>query len=392
MSYLNVSDVTNCYEKKPANCNAVIVLKDGDVLWGYGIGKKSKTFGEFCFNTSITGYQEILTDPSYSGQIINFTFPHIGNVGINEEDIESSKIYATGAVFSDIPTLDSNWRSCSSLESWLEKNEITAICGIDTRKLTKKLRDGGAVDGVISYFGDDNVDINELYDTLNDFKEMSGKNLAVEVASEDEYDWNQGYWDVKNSYRTIDNPNKTVVVIDFGVKKNILRSLSDMNLNVHVVPCTISLNELKKIEFDGLLLSNGPGDPSAVSGEIFDIINYYISIDMPIFGICLGHQILGLALGCKTKKMHFGHRGANHPIKNIEQNFVEITSQNHGFVIDNENIPKNVCVTHKSLFDGTIAGIKLKDKNVFSVQYHPESSPGPHDSRYLFQEFLNYIK
>lgn len=390
MINLNVSNISLCYEKKPSACDAVIVLKNGMVLWGHGIGIKSKTFGEFCFNTSITGYQEILTDPSYSGQIINFTFPHIGNVGINEEDIESSEILATGAVFSDMPTLDSSWRSNSSLHAWFEKNNITAISGIDTRMLTKKLRDCGAIDGVICYF-DEQVDLKSLFAELNEFKEMAGKNLAIEAASKEEYDWNQGYWDVKTSYNTVEKSSKTVVVVDFGVKKNILRSLSNMNVNVHVVPCTVSLEELKKMKFDGLLLSNGPGDPAAVSGEIFDIIDYYIGVDMPIFGICLGHQILGIALGCKTKKMHFGHRGANHPIKNIGKGFVEITSQNHGFVIDKDNMPEDVEVTHESLFDGTVAGIKLKDKNVFSVQYHPESSPGPHDSRYLFEEFYKMI-
>tara|TARA_E500000331_G_scaffold71231_1_gene65922 strand:- start:899 stop:2107 length:1209 start_codon:yes stop_codon:yes gene_type:complete len=375
------------------NSTAILVLNNGSFFYGTGIGYKGSSTGEVCFNTSITGYQEIISDPSYAEQIINFTFPHVGNVGTNLDDHESDKIWTKGVIFNTEITNPSNYRSLINLDSWLKKNKIVGIVGLDTRSLTNLIRDKGAPNGTIAFSKNGKFNIKKLLKLTRKWCGLKNLDLAKRVTTTKNYKWS-GYkiWKKNVGYTKNKNKSFNVVAIDYGIKKNILRYFSEFNCSVNVVSCTTSAEKILKFKPDGIFLSNGPGDPAATSKYAKKIIKELIRNKVPIFGICLGHQILALTLGAKTKKMKLGHRGANHPVKNLIKGNVEITSQNHGFEVIKETLPKNVEVTHKSLFDDGVEGIKLKNKPVFSVQYHPESNPGPQDSVYLFQEFINYMK
>jgi len=371
----------------------VLVLENKTIFKGIGIGFQGTATGEVCFNTSLTGYQEIISDPSYAGQIINFTFPHIGNVGTNNEDHESDKIWTKGVIFNSEITNPSNYRALKNLDTWLKKNKIVGITGLDTRSLTNFIRDKGAPKGTISHYKNGKFNVRKLTNQTIKWYGLKNLDLAEKVSTKENYIWSGlKTWKKESGY--IKNKNKSlhVVAIDYGIKKNILRYFSNFNCKVTIVSCKTSAKEILKLKPNGIFLSNGPGDPAATGKYAINIIKELIKKNIPIFGICLGHQILALALGAETKKMKLGHRGANHPVKNLIKDNVEITSQNHGFEIIKESLPKNIQITHKSLFDNCIEGIKLKNKPVFSVQYHPESNPGPQDSIYLFQEFINNMK
>tara|TARA_Y100000590_G_scaffold440102_1_gene565061 strand:+ start:394 stop:1563 length:1170 start_codon:yes stop_codon:yes gene_type:complete len=372
--------------------NAVLVLADGSAHQGYGLGALGTSLGELCFNTSMTGYQEIITDPSYTGQIISFTFPHIGNVGANDEDLESNKSFASGIIISSNITLPSNYRALYSLNSWLLSKSVTGIAGVDTRYLTRLIRDQGPQNAVIYHNQSNKFDITKLAHQAREHPSMLNRDLAKKVSSQTPYEWNQSKWQFGDSINKTPKPLFTVVAIDYGAKHNILRSLVSAFCKVIVVPADYSAENILSYNPDGIFLSNGPGDPSATGSYAVPIIKKLISSNIPIFGICLGHQLLAIALGAKTIKMQQGHRGANHPVKDLHTGKVEITSQNHGFVVDRSSLPKNVIETHVSLFDKTVEGIKHKDKPIFSVQFHPEASPGPHDCFYLFQRFTQLMK
>ena len=353
--------------------STILLLADGRIFEGKSFGYKGETVGEVCFNTGMTGYQEILTDPSYCKQIVTMTSPHIGNYGINEEDIESENIQVAGFVIKEETMTPSNWRSTQSLGEYLKKNKIVGIKEIDTRSLTRHIRDKGAMNGIIS---SNDVDIQGLEKKLKEFPDMNGLDLAKDVTTQKKYKWPG-----KGQYK--------VAVIDFGIKKNILRLLSDAGCELTVFPASIKAEDILSFEPDGVFLSNGPGDPLAVTYGIETVKKLLGKV--PLFGICLGHQILALALGASTFKLKFGHRGINHPVRNKEKNTVEITSQNHGFAVDLDSLPPNVISTHINLNDNTSGGIRCTDIPAFSVQYHPESSPGPHDSRYLFNQFIEMM-
>ena len=371
----------------------VLVLENKKVFKGIGIGYEGEATGEVCFNTSLTGYQEIISDPSYAGQIINFTFPHIGNVGTNKEDIESDKIWTKGVIFNSEITDPSNYRAFLHLNAWLKENKIIGLTGLDTRSLTNFIRDKGAPKGTIAFSKKKKFNISKLINTTLKWSGLKNLDLAKEVSTPKNYIW-KGFktWKKNDGFVKNKKNHFHVVAIDYGIKKNILRYFSDFNCKVTVVHCKTSAEKILSLKPNGIFLSNGPGDPAATGKYAINIIKNLIKKNIPIFGICLGHQILALALGGKTKKMKLGHRGANHPVKNLIHDNVEITSQNHGFEVVKETLPKNIEVTHKSLFDNSIEGIKLKNKPVFSVQYHPESNPGPQDSVYLFKEFINNMK
>ena len=390
--------ITNLTHNKKKNlkkikATGVLVLENGSFFEGCGFGFESASVGEICFNTSITGYQEIISDPSYAEQIINFTFPHIGNVGTNNDDHESDKIWTRGVIFNSEITNPSNYRALKHFDKWLKKNKIVGITGLDTRSLTSFIRDKGAPKGTISFSKKGKFNINKLKNLASRWSGLKNLDLAEKVTTKKNYKWS-GFktWTKKN--RFLKNKKKIfkVVAIDYGIKKNILRYFSDFNCEVTIVSCKTSADKIIKMKPDGIFLSNGPGDPAATGKYAIVIIKNLIKKEMPIFGICLGHQILALALGAKTKKMKLGHRGANHPVKNLIKSNIEITSQNHGFEIVKESLPHNIEITHKSLFDNCIEGIRLKNKPIFSVQYHPESNPGPQDSVYLFREFINNMK
>jgi carbamoyl-phosphate synthase small subunit len=371
----------------------ILVLENGAHFRGFGLGFEGVATGEVCFNTSITGYQEIISDPSYAEQIINFTFPHVGNVGANKEDQESDKIWTKGIILNSEITDPSNYRSLKKLDLWLKKNQIVGITGLDTRSLTNFIRDKGAPKGSIAFSKNGNFDIKQLTDKTIKWSGLKNLDLAQKVSTKKTYVWSGlKTWEKNSGYLKNKKNSLHVVAIDYGIKKNILRYFSDFNCKVTIVSCKTSAQEILKLKPSGVFLSNGPGDPAATGRYAISIIKELIKKNLPIFGICLGHQILALALGAKTKKMKLGHRGANHPVKNLIKDSVEITSQNHGFEIIKKNLPKDIEITHKSLFDNCIEGIKLKNKPVFSVQYHPESNPGPQDSVYLFQEFINNMK
>jgi len=371
----------------------ILVLENKKIFRGIGIGYQGEATGEVCFNTSLTGYQEIISDPSYAGQIINFTFPHIGNVGTNKEDFESDKIWTKGVIFNSEITSPSNYRSFQHLDTWLKKNKIVGITGLDTRSLTNFIRDKGAPKGTIAYSNKSKFHINKLINSTIKWSGLKNLDLAEKVTTQKNYVW-KGLktWRKEHGYRKNNQNSFHVVAIDYGIKKNILRYFSDFKCKVTVVSCKTSAEKILSLKPNGVFLSNGPGDPAATGKYAIQIIQNLIKKKIPLFGICLGHQILALALGGKTKKMKLGHRGANHPVKNLISENVEITSQNHGFEVVRENLPKNIQITHKSLFDNSIEGIRLKNNPVFSVQYHPESNPGPQDSVYLFQEFINNMK
>jgi len=387
--------------KKPKKTNSnnsqahtgILVLENKRVFKGVGIGYPGFATGEVCFNTSLTGYQEIISDPSYAEQIINFTFPHIGNVGTNKEDYESDKIWTKGVIFNSEITSPSNYRSFLHLDSWLKKNKIVGITGLDTRSLTNFIRDKGAPKGTIAYSKTAKFNISKLVNSTIKWSGLKDLDLAKKVTTPKNYVW-KGLktWKKETGYKKNNKTSLHVVAIDYGIKKNILRYFSNFNCKVTIVSCKTPAEEILSLKPNGVFLSNGPGDPAATGKYAINIVKDLIKNNLPIFGICLGHQILALTLGAKTKKMKLGHRGANHPVKNLVNDSVEITSQNHGFEIIRESLPKNIKITHKSLFDNCIEGIRLKNKPVFSVQYHPESSPGPQDSVYLFQEFINNMK
>ena len=388
-----IKKAKNINSKKNSHIpTGVLVLENKFVFKGIGIGYQGAATGEVCFNTSLTGYQEIISDPSYAEQIINFTFPHIGNVGTNKEDHESDKIWTKGVIFNSEITNPSNYRSLKNLDGWLKKHKIVGITGLDTRGLTNFIRDKGAPKGTICNNKKGNFNIKKLINNSVKWSGLNGLDLAQTVTTKKKYVW-QGFktWKKEKGFEKNKKTTHKIIAIDYGIKKNILRYFSNFNCKVIVVPCNLQAKEIIKLNPDGIFLSNGPGDPAATGKYAIDIIKKLLKTNIPIFGICLGHQLLALALKAKTKKMKLGHRGANHPVKNLINNKVEITSQNHGFEIVKESLPKNVEVTHKSLFDNCIEGIKLKNRPVFSVQYHPESNPGPQDSHYLFKQFINEV-
>ncbi len=385
--------VKKAHLKNSQKNTAILVLENKKIFRGIGIGHQGEATGEVCFNTSLTGYQEIISDPSYAGQIINFTFPHIGNVGTNKEDLESDRIWTKGVIFNSEITSPSNYRSFQHLDAWLKKNKIVGITGLDTRSLTNFIRDKGAPKGAIAYSKKSKFHVNKLINSTIKWSGLKNLDLAEKVTTQKNYIW-KGLktWRKEHGYKKNNQNSFHVVAIDYGIKKNILRYFSDFKCKVTVVSCKTSAEKILSLKPNGVFLSNGPGDPAATGKYAIQIIQNLIKNKMPLFGICLGHQILALALGGKTKKMKLGHRGANHPVKNLINDNVEITCQNHGFEVVRENLPKNIQITHKSLFDNSIEGIRLKNNLVFSVQYHPESNPGPQDSVYLFQEFINNMK
>ncbi|MDH2997541.1 carbamoyl-phosphate synthase small subunit [Pasteurellaceae bacterium LFhippo2] len=367
---------------------AILVLADGSVFHGKSIGYQGHTIGEVVFNTAMTGYQEILTDPSYTGQIVTLTYPHIGNTGTNSEDCESNSVAAAGLIIRDLPLLHSNFRSNSSLSDYLVQNKIVAIADIDTRRLTRILRDKGAQAGCI-FVGDD---VEKALELAKSFGSMAGKDLAQQVTCDKVYEWTEGEWHlpVSNGGKAFNQQTNLefhVVAYDFGVKQNILRMLAERGCRITVVPAKTTAEEVLSYNPDGIFLSNGPGDPEPCDYAI-SAIKTLLETKKPIFGICLGHQLLGLAAGGKTKKMAFGHHGANHPVQDLASQKVLITSQNHGFEVDEASLPTNVVVTHRSLFDNSVQGIELTTQPAFSFQGHPEASPGPHDVAYLFDRFI----
>ena len=382
---------TTTVAAQPPNANAALVLASGEVFWGRGAGAPGASVGEVCFNTSITGYQEILTDPSYAGQVITFTFPHIGNVGANPEDMETITPAARGAVMRVDITDPASWRAAQHLDAWLKSHNLTAVTGVDTRRLTRLIRDGGAPNGVVAYKDDGPLDIPALVAMAQGFPGLEGLDLAKDVSCAQTYSWDITTWKLGEGYGKQTAPKHHVVAVDFGAKQNILRCLAAEGCKVTVVPATATAEEILAHRPDGLFLSNGPGDPAATGAYAVPMVKEVMATGLPVFGICLGHQILALALGAKTSKMHLGHRGANQPVKDLETGKVEITSQNHGFVVERDSLPQGVIETHRSLFDGALEGIRVDGKPVFSVQYHPEASPGPQDSHYLFKRFVKLM-
>ena len=382
--------MVNWVSRKPTGA---LVLSDGTIFKGFGFGAIGRSSGEVCFNTAISGYQEIMTDPSYCSQIITFTFPHIGNVGLNLEDNESSdKPYISGAIFRSLITDPSNWRSEIDLGNWLKDNSIVGIYGIDTRALTNLIREKGLINGTIVH---DNNGIEEFEDYLEDTKKFKGINeqdLAKLVTCKEKILWDKKEINIYNNKIKRKKINAHIVVLDYGVKKNILRCLYSRFEKISLVPCTSSYSDITNLKPDGVFLSNGPGDPSATGEYAIPVIKKLIDSNIPIFGICLGHQLLALSLGLKTYKMHQGHHGANHPVKNNYDSSVSITSMNHGFAVRSDNLPEDIIETHTSLFDGSNCGIEMVNKPIFSVQHHPEASPGPNDSYYLFDKFLENIE
>ena len=371
---------------------AVLVLGDGSIFWGFGIGAEKNIVGEVCFNTSITGYQEILTDPSYAGQIITFTFPHIGNVGTNDDDMESIGTAARGLVIRENITDPSNFRSRQHLNDWCRARGLVGISGIDTRRLTRHIRKNGAPNGVISHNPDGKFDIPALIEKAANWPGLEGMDLAKEVSCTESYVWDEVRWALNDGYLNLDAPKVHIVAVDYGVKRNILRCLATTGARITVVPATTSARDILALKPDGIFLSNGPGDPAATGVYAIAVIQDLIDSDVPLFGICLGYQMLALAIGAKTAKMYQGHRGANHPVMDYNTGKVEITSMNHGFMVDKDSLPEDATVSHISLFDQTLCGFELKDRPVFSVQHHPEASPGPQDSHYLFDRFMEMIE
>lgn len=378
--------------KAPNGATAALVLADGTIFWGKGLGATGAIAAEVCFNTSLTGYQEILTDPSYAGQIIAFTFPHIGNVGTNDEDVETVTPAARGAVFRENVTHPSSWRATKHLDAWLKSMGLIAISGVDTRALTHRIRDLGAPEGVIAHAPDGVIDPEALKQMAANWPGLEGMDLAKEVTCRQTYQWDETIWTLGEGYGRQETPHFDVVAVDFGAKRNILRCLASEGCAVTVVPAEATAEEILAHKPDGIFLSNGPGDPAATGVYAVPMVQKLLESGLPIFGICLGHQILALALGAKTRKMHLGHRGANHPVKDLQTGQVEITSQNHGFEVVADSLPEGIEVSHVSLFDGTNEGLRLNDRPVFSVQYHPEASPGPQDSHYLFRRFIDLME
>jgi carbamoyl-phosphate synthase small subunit len=376
---------------RSSSATGALVLADGTVFLGEGLGAIGAAEGEVCFNTSMTGYQEILTDPSYAAQIVAFTFPHIGNVGANIEDIEQSSpaaaAAARGAIFRARPTPPSNWRADDDLDAWLKKRNVIALAGLDTRALTKRIREHGMPNAVIAHAPDGKFDLAKLHAQAKAWSGLEGLDLAKDVTTAQSYIVSEHRWRWPDGVTELNKPRFTVVVIDYGVKRNILRALGDIGARAIVLPATATLEDVMSHKPDGILLSNGPGDPAATGKYAAPQIKKMVDTGTPVMGVCLGHQMLGLALGAKTMKMPQGHHGANHPVQDKSTGKVEIVSMNHGFAIDPKSLPKGVKETHVSLFDGSNCGIEIEGKPVFSVQYHPEASPGPQDSHYLFERF-----
>ena len=386
---------------QPDSATGVLVLADGTVLWGVGYGASGAGVGEICFNTAMTGYQEILTDPSYAGQIITFTFPHIGNVGANPDDMERDKRGAIGCITREVPTAPSNFRSVQTLPEWMAAQGLIGLAGIDTRALTRRIRVGGAPTGVVAHSPEGKFDLDKLLMLAQGWPGLEGMDLAKTVTRERQGAWDAGVWALGAGYAASDHKRAGdaaphVVAVDYGAKDNIFRNLVKAGARVTVVPAKTSLEEIVALRPAGVFLSNGPGDPAATGDYAVPVIKGLLERNVPIFGICLGHQLLALAAGAKTVKMHQGHRGANHPVQRVGGDFadgvVEITSMNHGFAVDASTLPGGVVETHKSLFDGSNCGIAITGKNAFSVQYHPEASPGPQDSFYLFEKFVGALK
>ena len=373
----------------------VLALADGTVLQGVGVGAVGEAVGEVCFNTAMTGYQEILTDPSYMAQIVAFTFPHIGNTGTNAEDLEqisgSSETAARGAIFRDVPTDPANWRADSDLDGWMTRRGVIGLAGVDTRALTKAIRENGMPHGVIAHSPTGEFDLDALVAKANAWAGLEGLDLAKDATTRQTFVWDEQLWEWPDAYGTLTEPKYEVVVLDYGIKRNILRSLASIGARATVVPADTSAEDILARNPDGVLLSNGPGDPAATGAYAVPEIRKLVDSGKPVFGICLGHQMLALALGARTVKMEQGHHGANHPVKDLTTGKVEIVSMNHGFTVDRDSLPAPVTETHVSLFDGTNAGLRLADKPVFSVQHHPEASPGPTDSLYLFERFAGLM-
>jgi carbamoyl-phosphate synthase small subunit len=386
-------DDSGWIERKPT---ALLVLADGTVLEGHGLGASGHAVGEVCFNTAMTGYEEILTDPSYAGQIITFTFPHIGNVGTNEEDIETINMAATpgarGVILRTDITSPSSFRATRHLDQWLKARGIIGLAGLDTRALTALIREKGMPNAVIAHEPNGVFDLDALKKEAREWPGLVGMDLVPMVTSGQRFSWDETPWEWNKGYGRLDKPEFHVVAIDYGIKRNILRLLASVGCKITVVPAKTSAEDIAALNPDGIFLSNGPGDPAATGEYAVPVIKKLIDSGTPTFGICLGHQMLGIALGGRTMKMHQGHHGANHPVKDMTTGKVEITSMNHGFAVDKDSLPKNVEQTHVSLFDGSNCGIALKDKPVFSVQYHPEASPGPRDSHYLFTRFVELMR
>jgi len=378
--------------RAPSGATGVLVLASGEVIWGRGFGAEGQAVGEVCFNTAMTGYQEVMTDPSYAGQIINFTFPHIGNVGTNPEDVEALNPHALGAIVRQDVTDPSNFRSTQHFDAWMKANGRIGISGVDTRALTRLIRVAGAPNAVIAHSASGDFDVPAMLTRAKAWAGLEGMDLAKDVSTLQTYGWDQGLWKLGAGYAVPAKGRKKVVAIDYGIKHNILRNLVDVGCDVTIVPATATFEEIMAHAPDGLFLSNGPGDPAATGVYAVPVIQKWLETKKPLFGICLGHQMLGLAVGAKTEKMHQGHRGANHPVKRLSDGAVEITSMNHGFAVDAATLPANAKATHISLFDGSNCGFELADQPAFSVQYHPEASPGPQDSHYLFEKFAGMMK
>ena len=372
--------------------SAVLALEDGSLFWGIAIGADGETSGEVVFNTAMTGYQEILTDPSYSRQIVTLTYPHIGNTGITPLDNESSSVHAAGLVIRDLPLIASNWRQQISLDDYLRRENVVAIAEIDTRRLTRILREKGAQNGcIMTGESRDSIDVDAALAKARAFPGLKGMDLAKEVTAEQPYEWTEGVWVLEtDSHQTVAKQPFHVVAYDFGVKQNILRMLAQRGCRLTVVPAQTPASEVLAMNPDGVFLSNGPGDPEPCTYAI-EAIKEILETRIPVFGICLGHQLLALASGAQTEKMKFGHHGANHPVQDLDKGTVMITSQNHGFAVSEDGMPENVRATHKSLFDGSLQGIELTDRSAFSFQGHPEASPGPHDVSYLFDRFIDEL-
>ena len=381
----------------PQGATAALVLASGEILWGRGFGASGAGVGEVCFNTAMTGYQEIMTDPSYAGQIITFTFPHIGNVGANDEDVESARPRAVGCIVREDVTAPSNFREQGRFDDWMAKNGLIGISGVDTRALTRHIREAGAPNAVIAHAPDGKFDIDELLALARAFPGLEGMDLAKDVTRAEAGEWTGGVWALGSGYAASEHKRSGdaaphVIAIDYGAKDNIFRSLVHAGVRVTVVPATMSAEAILALKPAGIFLSNGPGDPAATGDYAVPIIRALMDAGLPIFGICLGHQLLALSVGAKTVKMHQGHRGANHPVKRLSDGAVEITSMNHGFAVDASTLPDGAVVTHTSLFDGSNCGFEMPSKRAFSVQYHPEASPGPQDSFYLFDKFVGMMK
>ena len=388
-----MADAALSHAPQPKGATGVLVLANGQVVWGRGFGAVGNAVGEVCFNTAMTGYQEIMTDPSYAAQIVTFTFPHIGNVGVNDEDIEAAVDGAVGCVVREDVTVPSNFRSRGEFGDWLKARGKIGLAGVDTRALTRLIRLSGAPNAVIAHDPAGRFDIPALLKRAGDWPGLEGMDLARVVSRHGEENWQGGVWSLGQGYaRSPRDPRPHVVAIDYGAKDNIFRNLVKAGAQVTVVPAQTPLQSILEFKPDGVFLSNGPGDPAATGTYAVPTIQGVLERDIPVFGICLGHQMLGLAAGAKTTKMHQGHRGANHPVKRLEDGVVEITSMNHGFAVDNTALPENVVETHVSLFDGSNCGIEIKGKQAFGVQYHPEASPGPQDSFYLFERFVGMLR